>query len=52
MKDRAAIMARKYKNDAVYYVAGNPGFVTAVATIIQGQGVDPKQIKFEKFTGY
>ncbi len=52
MKDTAANMARKYKNDSVYYVSGNPGFVTAVTTIIQGQGVDPKQIKFEKFTGY
>jgi ferredoxin-NADP reductase len=52
MKASAAIMASKYKNDAVYYVAGNPGYVTAVTTIIQGEGVDPKQIKFEKFTGY
>ena len=52
MKASAAIMASKYKNDAVYYVAGNPGYVTAVTTIIQGKGVDPKQIKFEKFTGY
>jgi ferredoxin-NADP reductase len=52
MKDTAAIMANKYKNDSVYYVSGNPGFVTAVTTIIQGQGVDPNQIKFEKFTGY
>ena len=52
MKKTAAIMASKYKNDAVYYVAGNPGYVTAVTTIIQGEGVDSKQIKFEKFTGY
>jgi ferredoxin-NADP reductase len=52
MKSTAAIMASKYKNDAVYYVAGNPGYATAVTTIIQGEGVDPKQIKFEKFTGY
>lgn len=52
MKSTAAIMASNYKNDAVYYVAGKPGFVTAVTTIIQGEGVDPKQIKFEKFTGY
>jgi len=52
MKNTAAIMANKYKNESVYYVSGKPGFVTAVTTIIQGQGVDPKQIKFEKFTGY
>ena len=52
MKDTAALMALKYKNDSVYYVSGPPGFVTAVTTIIQGQGVDQKQIKFEKFTGY
>lgn len=52
MKDTAAIMAQKYRNESVYYVSGNPGFVTAVTTIIQGEGVDPKQIKFEKFTGY
>ena len=52
MKTTAATMASKYKNDSYYYISGNPGFVTAVSTIIQGEGVDPSQIKFEKFTGY
>ncbi len=52
MKSTAAIMGAKYKNDAFYYVSGNPGYVTAVTSILQGEGVDPKQIKFDKFTGY
>jgi Na+-transporting NADH:ubiquinone oxidoreductase subunit NqrF len=45
-------MGTKYKNDSYYYVSGNPGYVTAVTTILQSVGVDPKQIKFDKFTGY
>jgi len=52
MKSTAALMATEYKNDSVYYVSGKPGFVTMVTSIIQGEGVDPSQIKFEKFTGY
>ena len=52
MKDTAALMGTKYKNDSYYYVSGNPGYVTAVTTILQSVGVDPKQIKFDKFTGY
>lgn len=52
MKATAAAMGAKYKNNAFYYVSGNPGYVTAVTSIIQGEGVDPKQIKFDKFIGY
>lgn len=52
MKDTAALMGTKYKNDSYYYIAGNPGFVTAVVTILENVGVDSKQIKFDKFTGY
>ncbi len=52
MKSTAAIMGSKYKNDAYYYVSGNSGYVTAVTTILQGEGVNPSQIKFDKFTGY
>ena len=52
MKETAAKMGTKYKNDAYYYVAGNTGYVTAVKTILENAGVDTKQIKFDKFTGY
>lgn len=52
MKATAAVMGSKYKNDAYYYVSGPPGYVTAVTTILQGEGVDSKQIKFDKFMGY
>lgn len=52
MKSTAALMGAKFKNDAYYYVSGNPGYVSAVTSILQGEGVDSKQIKFDKFTGY
>jgi len=52
MKNTVAIMANKYKNDSIYYVSGEPGYVTTVTSIIQNEGVDQNQIKFEKFTGY
>ena len=52
MKSTAAIMGAKYKNDAYYYISGNPGYVTAIATILEAEGVNIKQIKFDKFTGY
>ena len=52
MKSTAAKMGAKYKNDAFYYISGNPGYVTAISTILQGIGIDSKNIKFDKFTGY
>ena len=52
MKATALSMGSKYKNDAYYYISGNPGYVTAINTILQDAGVDQKNIKFDKFTGY
>jgi len=52
MKSTAAIMSSRYKNDTFYYVSGPPGYVTSVTTILENEGVDPKQIKFDKFMGY
>lgn len=52
MKSTAALMGSKYKNDSFYYVSGPPGYVTAVTTILENEGVDSKKIKFDKFMGY
>lgn len=52
MKETAALLGRKHKNDSYYYVSGPPGYVTAVTTILKDVGVDSKHIKFDKFMGY
>lgn len=47
-----ALIARSRGSDAVFYVAGPPGFVTATTDLLARVGVGPDQIKRDSFTGY
>lgn len=44
--------AIRNKNDAFYYVSGSPGFVKGISGLLNENGVDPNQIKFDIFQGY
>ena len=39
-------------NDAIYYLAGPPGFVTAMRDMLKSNGADEDSIRFEEFPGY
>ena len=48
-------MLGKYINAIVgpmYYIAGPPGFVLAMRGLLQEEGVDPNDVKFDQFVGY
>jgi len=48
-------MLSRYLKDAVspiYYIAGPPGMVKGLHTMINGTGVDDDDIRTEEFDGY
>ena len=48
-------MLSRYLKDAVspiYYIAGPPGMVKGLHTMINGTGVDDDDIRMEEFDGY
>lgn len=48
-------MIAKYVSDpmdAFYYIAGPPGMVLAMRTMLQETGVDPEDVRTEQFSGY
>jgi ferredoxin-NADP reductase len=44
--------AEQYQNNAVYYLAGSPSFVSGISGQLISLGIDQSHIKFDKFTGY
>lgn len=49
-----AMLAKYLKNAAspIYYLAGPPGMVSAMRTLLNGKGVDDDDIRTEEFSGY
>lgn len=45
-------MIGKYMNDAIYYMAGSPGFIKATKAHLEQGGILTKNIKYDQFNGY
>ena len=49
-----AMLAKYAKSvgSPIYYMAGPPGMVSAMRTLLSGMGVDDDDIRTEEFAGY
>ena len=42
----------KYSNNAIYYMAGSPSFITSLRELLLKNEINPKNIIFDQFIGY
>ncbi len=51
-RNQIEAVAAAHMNEAYYYLAGSPGFVSGIQDQLVLLGIQPDRIKYDRFTGY